>query len=234
MYFYPVRHFVKPFPVICCRVIPVVHHFFPNNCIKAVPEGSLHNEKQLLSRIATGDEKAFRILFDGYRDRLYYYTLRVTDSSLLAEDIVQDTFLKIWLHRDRLKEVTHFNAYIFRMVRNSVFSGLRRRALETTILSGKTKEAEAGAGPDELYHFKEVRTILQRAVDALPVRQRSVYILRRDEGRSIREIAQNMDISEITVKRHLTQAQKNLREVLEAAYPFDAAVLILIFGLLTR
>lgn len=192
-----------------------------------------YNEKNLLFQVSKGDEKAFRVLFDAYHNRLYFYTLQITNSREMAEDIVQDTFLKIWLHRDRLTDIGHFNAYLFRVAQNAVFSGLRRKALEASILEGKLEPPPAEAEPVEKLHFKMVKGVLQKAVDTLPEQQKKVYMFRREEGYPIREIAQIMDISETTVKRHLTQAQKTLRKALEDSFPYEGGILMVIFGLLS-
>ncbi len=191
-----------------------------------------YNEKALLLQVAKGDEKAFRTLFDAYRNRLYFYTLQITSSREMAEDIVQDTFLKIWLRRDQLNKINHFNAYIFQVAQNAVLSGLRRKATEAAILEGKLEPPLAEAELDEKLHFKLIKGVLQKSVDALPEQQKKVYMLRREEGYPIKEIAQIMDISEITVKRHLSQAQKTLRKALEDFFPFEGGILLVIFGLL--
>jgi hypothetical protein len=66
---------------------------------------SLHNEKALLERVAQGDESAFRIVFDHYRDAIYAFALKVTRHESIAEEIVQDVFMKIWISRTGLPAV---------------------------------------------------------------------------------------------------------------------------------
>jgi RNA polymerase sigma-70 factor (family 1) len=190
-----------------------------------------NNEKALLLQVANGDEQAFRLLFDAYRDRLFFYTLRITSSRELAEDIVQDTFLKIWLRRDQLSQVDHFPAYIFKVARNGVLSGLRRKAMEGTILAQKMDTGTLEPDMDQQLYFKQVKGVLQSAVDALPPQQRNVYLLRREEDRRIGEIARLMGISEVTVKRHLTQAQKTLRQAILDAFPYESGILVILFFL---
>jgi RNA polymerase sigma-70 factor (ECF subfamily) len=191
-----------------------------------------YHEKALLLQVAKGDERAFHVLFDTYRDRLYFYVLQIQDSKEIAEDIVQDTFLRIWLRRDQLPAIEHFNAYIFRMAQNAVMTGLRRKALETTILQEKMAPVTTEAGVDDQLHFKLVKDVIQKAVSTLPEQQKKVYLLRREEGRRIREIAQALNISEITVKRHLNRAQKALRQAIEINFPYESGILLIIFGLL--
>jgi DNA-directed RNA polymerase specialized sigma24 family protein len=79
-----------------------------------VPIESPYSEKDLLHLVAQGDKVAFTRLFNNYRNKIYTIAFELTESSATAEEIVQDVFLKIWLKRASLNEVTHFQAYLFR------------------------------------------------------------------------------------------------------------------------
>lgn len=186
---------------------------------------SSYDEKGLLLQVSAGDEQAFRELFTAWSPKLYHFTLGLTGSPELAEDIVQDSFLKIWLRRDRLSEVEHFSSYLFRMARNQIVSGIRRKAMENLILDKRIGQPEPEAGVDEHLHIKLVKNVIEQAVQQLPEQQRRVWRLRRQEGLRIKEVAAALGISEVTVKRHLTQAQSTLRQVLETEFPFDAGIL---------
>lgn len=189
------------------------------------------NEQVLLHQVAAGSETAFRTLYDAYRNRLYFYIFRLTLSKEVAEDMLQDTFLKIWLNRHNLLRVEHFNAYLFKTAQNGVLTGLRRRALETSILNDNKEAFPSQIIPDQQLHFKQVKNTLQEAIDALPPQQKKVFLLRREEGRKIDEIASLMNISGLTVKKHLTAAQKTIRQALENSFPDDWAILLIILGL---
>lgn len=190
-----------------------------------------YDEKALLAKVAAGDETAFRLLFDAYRNRLYFYIFRLTLSKEVAEDILQDTFLKIWLNRDQLNRVEHFNAWIFKVAQNGVLTGLRRKAVEASIINDKQEQNTQQLIPDQQLHFKQVKTTLQEAIEALPPQQKKVFLLRREEGRRINEIANLMNISGLTVKKHLTAAQKTIRQALETSFPDDWAILLIIWGM---
>lgn len=197
-----------------------------------MPNRIPHNEKALILKVAEGDEKAFRALFDTYRNRLYFYTLQITSSKEMAEDIVQDTFLKIWLRREQLRQVEHFNAYIFRVAQNTILSGIRRKALEAAILAGKVASPHDEESADERLHFKMIKTALQKAVNSLPEQQKKAYKLRREDGLGIQQIARIMGISPNTAKRHLTEAHKTLRQCLRHSFPHEGGILMIISGLL--
>src|ERR1700753_617151 len=86
---------------------------------------SKHNEKQLLLRIAAGDAAAFSALFYTYHQTLAAYILRLTKSPIIAEEIVQDTFIKLWEKRSQLATVDNFHAYLFTISRNHTFNCMR-------------------------------------------------------------------------------------------------------------
>ncbi|HEX6430436.1 MAG TPA: sigma factor, partial [Niastella sp.] len=69
---------------------------------------NLPNEKELLSCIAAGDESAFRKIYDTYRPKMYAYSLRLTEHESIADDIIQDVFLKVWINRHSLVNITNF------------------------------------------------------------------------------------------------------------------------------
>jgi len=190
-----------------------------------------YDEKALLAKVAAGNETAFRMLFDAYRNRLYFYILRLTASKEVAEDVLQDTFLKIWLNRENLHRIEHFNAYLFRAAQNGVITGLRRKALETSIINDNPEPLTVQIIPDQQLHYKQVKTTVEEAIETLPPQQKKVFQLRREEGRNIQEIAAIMNISGFTVKKHLTAAQKTIRQALETSFPDDWAILLLILGL---
>src|SRR5690606_20977917 len=93
------------------------------------------DQHDLLKRMAAGDQLAFGKLFHAWRDKLYFFLLRITDSPETAEDVVQETFAKLWANRERLDAVQNFGAYIYRMAENKIIDRMRRMARETSILA---------------------------------------------------------------------------------------------------
>ena len=88
------------------------------------------DEKTLLSQVAEGDEKAFRILFDRYWDNIYGVAFAFTKSSQIAEEMVQDIFLKIWTKKHLLNSIQKFDAYLFRVAKNHIYNELRKKIKE--------------------------------------------------------------------------------------------------------
>jgi RNA polymerase sigma-70 factor (ECF subfamily) len=184
-----------------------------NSVASVVPD----TEKILLQRSATGDGLAFSELFNNYKFKLYGYVYRLTDSREMAEDIVQDVFLKLWDHRASLDQIDHLGSYIFRMAQNRTINAFKRTALETAIVRRLlTGQPEFSAStPESSLAVKEMEALFKKAIRQLPAQQRRVYQLSREEGLKYEEIARQLKISPGTVKNHMIQLLRTLREQME-------------------
>ncbi len=178
-----------------------------------------YTEEELLNRLAGNDETAFARLFEAYRDKLYSFIFHLSGSSVLAEDVLQEVFLKIWRDRSHLSGISNFNAYLFRMAQNQAINMLRRQSRETLILAEIRRLSTEAAGAGELFSAKEVQFLLDRALNSLPPQQKRVYELSRDQGLKYEQIAAEMNISVSTVRNHMVQALRSIREFIQASYP---------------
>lgn len=131
----------------------------------------------------------------------------------MAEDVLQDIFLKIWLRRAHLKEITHFKAYLFTATRNHIINQLKKERRQNNALPEELEQAaQTGEHDGEIYLMeKEYGALLQQAIDRLPQRQQEAYRLIRVNGLKREAAAQEMGVSEDTIKSHLTQALRNIR-----------------------
>lgn len=172
----------------------------------------LHSETELLELIASGDDSAFAELFSRYRDRVYTISFKLARSNIIAEEIVQDVFLKIWQKRAELKKIENFNAYLFIVTRNYAYNVLKDSAPNhnCVILSEEDQTLVINDASD-LLMGKEYSLLLQNAIDRLPNQQKQVYSLIKDRGFKREEVARELQIQPETVKFHLAQAMKNIR-----------------------
>lgn len=174
----------------------------------------LYDELELLGLISNGDETAFRKIFNHYSDKLYSYTLRITDNEELAEEIVMDAFMKIWCNRKDLCLVRQFDSYLYTIVRNQAFTAIKRKAHESSIIKELSlRNTEYQDLTEETVIYNDYQHILNNAVNQLPPQQRLVYSLSRDEGLKYNEIAEQLNLSKNTVKAHLKKAVSSLRIV---------------------
>jgi len=186
-------------------------------------------EKRLLREAGKGNEASFTQLFYAYKDKLYGFVLRMNANPQAAEDIVQDVFLKIWERRESLAEIENFNAFIFRVSRNHTLNHMRHMARETLVRMESSKRHDAAPPlPDETLMYNNLRQTLSAIVATLPRQQKAVYQLSREARLRQDEIATRLDISLPTVKNHLSQALRTIREKMRA-YHLNPVLAIVIW-----
>ena len=177
---------------------------------------SLPNEKELLSCIAAGDGSAFRKIYDTYRPKIYAYALRLTEHESIADDIIQDVFLKVWINRHSLINITNFNAWLYAIARNHIADAMKAIAKERTSHKQWGRAIPIGINPvEEAMADKENQHLLQQALNQLSPQQRLIYNLTRDAGARHAEIAGQLNISRNTVKTHLVHALRSIRNYLQ-------------------
>lgn len=196
-----VQFISRNFPLVCERII-FQYSLLPTN--------QPYVEKELLSRIAGGDEYAFAQLFQEYKDKIYAIGLRLSGSEQAAEDLVQETFLKIWLQREALKNVTYFRAYLYTIARNHIIRFIKRRA-KIISQTGSLDALQENSAADLPLLEKEYNTVYREAVNRLSPQQALVYRLSKQEGMKREAIASQLGLSPETVKTHLAQAMRNIR-----------------------
>jgi RNA polymerase sigma-70 factor (family 1) len=175
-----------------------------------------YNEKELLYRLAEDDETAFRQLYDRYKDEVYAFALGITRSVPLAEEIVQDSFLKLWQHRGELTEIIKFDSWFFTIARNLCYSALRKIALDRKLQTAHELQSEQPvATAEDILITRENRELVRAAINQLPEQQRRIYKLSREAGLTYDEIAAELNISRNTVKEHLRRAVSGIKAYLE-------------------
>jgi RNA polymerase sigma-70 factor (family 1) len=177
----------------------------------------LDNESELLKDISFGNEKSFRLVFDHYWKSVYGVAYVLTKSIELSEEIVQDVFLKIWLNRERLPEIEKFDGYLFMAARNHIYNVLRKKVIEGPWVAQLEQHfLETSSLPEEQLLLKETTEAIKAAVAKLPQQQRTVFELSRFEGLDHAKIADQLGISKLTVKSHMTKALQTIRFYLQS------------------
>lgn len=187
-----------------------------------------YNEKELLSLLAQGDHFAFERLFFAHKDKLYSFLFHLTGSGALAQDVLQDVFLKIWLKREDCASIANFSSYLFRAARNQAINGLKRNGRTFLLIAELSQEPANTVDTENPILARELKMLLRRAIDSLPTQQRKVFELSRNEGFKYEEIAEKLGISTSTVRNHMIQALKKIREHIGNTYPLY--ILMVIFG----
>lgn len=169
----------------------------------------------LLLQASEGDEEAFASLFHTYRDKLYAFTYSISRSREIAEDVVQDVFLKIWQQRERLNAIDNFNAFLYRMSYNHTINLLKRLYKETLVLvEASERNNPSPLLPDEQMTYRILEQSIAQIVSKLPPQQKAVYQLSREQYMKQEDIGRQLQISISTVQNHMTQALRTIREKL--------------------
>lgn len=170
-------------------------------------------EKELLLNVANGDEGSFRYLFDKYRNKIYSFSMYLTHSEYLSEEITQEVFMKIWLNRKQLEVVEYFNAYLKTIASHVASNFLKRIANERIILQKIANDASlSNEVTEEEIIYNEYQAILEQAIRNLPPQQKKVYFLSRYEGLKQDDIAKMMNLSPHTVKEYMKNAVSSIRK----------------------
>ena len=158
--------------------------------------------------------------------------MRIAESKPLAQEIVQDVFLKIWINRASLTEVESFKAYLFVVARNHAFNCLKQLARERNRKKEWIKSVlqDASYNPGDTDEI-DAGALVDAAVDLLPPQQKKVYLLSRRDGLKQEEIAKELDISLETVKKHMVLALRSIKNYLQTHI---GILLIFITGFLKR
>lgn len=168
--------------------------------------------KKWLLRIANDDDHdAFTSLLSAYWNKVYTQALVHLKSPDNAQTLTQDVFVKVWIHRDKLRGVNNFSAYLATMCRNEIFSMFRKRM--TTIQPDETLQEEYWIPDRQLQQKRNYHTLLQ-AVELLPPMRKKVFTLSKLDGLSYDEIATRLNISRNGVKDHIVKALVFLRNYL--------------------
>ena len=193
-----------------------------------MPNLPLYDEKALLRQIADGDERAFRIFFDHYKDRFYSVVLKMTRSDDLAGEIVQEVFLKIWKKRASLVEIDNPDSYFFTAVYRRVYSYYKKLALERKLLKVISESASFQNITDETVLANESERLINKAIAKLPPQQQLVFKLSKQQGMSREQIAEQLHISPNTVRNHMAEAIKFIRSYLSNAALFYGLIVWLL------
>lgn len=170
-------------------------------------------EQLLMTRVAAGDQWAFNELFDRYHPSVYSTALRLTGDAMVAEEIVQDTFLKVWLKKEELPALRNFKGWLYTIARNFTYNVLREVKTERERMLHFVREALFDDEPpaDRVLQEKEFAALLEEAVRQLPEKQRETYRLIKEQQLKRAEVAQALRVSPETVKWNLEQAVKKVR-----------------------
>jgi RNA polymerase sigma-70 factor (ECF subfamily) len=172
------------------------------------------NELSLMRRVADKDVAAYRALVELYLPRITRFAQRLLGNASEAEDVVQETFLRLWTSAGTFTPKAKPSSWLYRIAHNLCIDRFRRRKRETEL-----GESAAADRPSGLMARKQTAEIVQAALAALPERQRTAILLVHYEGLAAAEAAAVLEVSVEALESLLSRARRTLRERLAAHSP---------------
>jgi len=194
--------------------------FLNEKCLYKQMENDL--DAKLMLKFKQGDRSAFDALFEKYKKPLLNYIYRFSGNAMMAEELTQETFLRLYQSAKAYEPRARFSTWIFRIATNLCLN--EKRKVATKILSGKDGDSDSdvetlsnghwSAAPDKIVEQRELQALVQKAMLALPDKQRAALLLLIQGGFTYKEIGSQMNMSEKAVKSLIFRARQNLKQKL--------------------
>ncbi|RKR82925.1 RNA polymerase sigma-70 factor (ECF subfamily) [Mucilaginibacter gracilis] len=177
----------------------------------------------LLEQLRQGEERAFNTIYKAYFKPLYRKVFSMIKDEMIADELIQDLFLKVWHKREEINPKQSFQAYLYTVANNLVFDYFRKIAKDKRLTARLLIHAtDFYMHSDELLESKESMQLLLKAIDQLSPQRKLVFTCCKLEGKSYEEASKELGISVATVNSHMTQSLRTVREYILKNY--DVAV----------
>lgn len=178
-------------------------------------------EQDLINLLKKGNADAFERVFKTYFKNLHAYAFHILKNPILAGEVVQQVFYKIWEKKGNLNIHTSMKAYLYKSVYNECMLQMRKKKNKDTYISHilKQDDNKLAQGASEKIETTELETRLQKALNELPEQCRTIFQMNRFEGLKYQEIASQLGLSLKTIESHMGKALKRLRLSLSEFLP---------------
>ncbi|WP_163379812.1 RNA polymerase sigma factor [Cyclobacterium sp. SYSU L10401] len=176
--------------------------------------GLLENltDEALLISLRQGDVKAFDELYLRYAKKLMAFSLTFFTDQHLAEEAVQEIFVRIWERRKKLDESKSFKSYLFQAVKFYMYNHIRDRKKECCLETAAIEQIPVAQDPEATLAYQELEELALEMIGRLPKVQQEVFKLNKFKGMNSDQIALQMNLSKRTIEHHLYLASKSLRK----------------------
>ena len=183
------------------------------------------DDSEVVAAFLAGNRRAFNELVERYQNRLLNFVYRTTGDRERAEDLVQETFIRVYRHLHRFDQSKKFSTWIYTIASNLAKNELRNRSrnplvLFQTILKNRQEDQrpleweDNTYRPDDLFRKRQLKQVVDSVVGELPEHHRTVFILREMEGKTYEEIAEITDTNLGTVKSRLNRARNSFARII--------------------
>jgi RNA polymerase sigma-70 factor, ECF subfamily len=184
------------------------------------------DDSGLVAAFLAGEKRAFTELVDRYHARLVNFVYRTTGDRERSEDLVQETFIRVYRHLHRFDQSKKFSTWVYTIASNLAKNELRNRSRNPLVLYQAIRKSwdsdhrpleweDNTYRPDDLFRKRHLRQLVETAVAELPDHHRTVFVLREMEGKTYEEIAEITGCNLGTVKSRLNRARNNFAQVIE-------------------
>lgn len=185
---------------------------------------SFPDDIELVERLQTGDVEAFDMIYAKYSAKLYKFGLKYLRSAAEAEELVQSVFLKVWENYKGLKKELSFKSYLFTIAYNDICKLFRKRDyLRKFIVDTLAENPQFSHKIEDGIDCQSVLERVKQIINKLPERQKTIFKKSREEGKTTKEIAAELDLSPGTVDNYISEALKFIRSRLHKE---DLAILL--------
>ena len=173
-------------------------------------------EHKLIILLKEDSEYAFQLIFDKHRNRIYKTAIKFLKSPIIAQDVVQDVFLKLWFERNNLNENKPIEAWLYTVAKHNILNKLRKIANDWKAVDQYAHQITSEDNKtDHKLIDGQYQSHLSKAVSKLPEQQKLVFLLSRNDKLTYDQIGQKLGISPLTVKTHLSRALHFLKKELK-------------------
>lgn len=169
-------------------------------------------DAELVICIRTGDQKAFAEIYKRYAEPVFRHVHKRIQCRDDARDLLHDLFTSLWQRRETLSDTTHLSAFLFAAAKYRVINYLAHHQFRSGALQDLQRHFEVDScGTDHMVRERELSSLIETAVSSLPDKMQVIFRMSRQEHLSHKEIAENLNLSETTVKKQVANALKILK-----------------------
>jgi len=168
-------------------------------------------DDELVEKLQKDDQEAFDQIFKRYGDRLFEFALKYLKSKEETEELVQDVFLKIWEKRKKIKKESSLKSYLFTIAYHNMCRIFRKKQIYLKFIEESGTDEQSAIDSEEQMEHKVLLALVNQLIEKLPKKQKQIFIKSRREGKSTKEIAEEMNLAPGTVNNYISATLKYLK-----------------------
>lgn len=183
----------------------------------------IYSDRSMVFRLMEGDEHAFTALYDRYVSMVYNYVSSMLKDATLAKDITQFCFMQMWEHRRTLDPDRNVAAWLYVTARNMVYKETRRQVVAAKYIdfAVQTSEECCDADSGKSIDIRMINDEIDKVVEAMPDSRRRIFLMKTEREMSVREIAEELEISPKTVETQLSRSLAAIRKHISKIMAFS-------------